>query len=82
MSPHRTQLRNRVANDAFWLHEVRELFNLYADPRETRNLIQSDTGMLEKLEAELEHYESTDTLPALDLRDEDRERLRALGYIQ
>lgn len=63
---------------------LRELFDLAADPEEHHNLASRRTAMTEKLAAMVGRKESErpqGVRPTQVLSDEDREKLRALGYI-
>jgi len=65
-----------------WYPESRELYDLRRDPGETRSLHESPPPILSELEAVLRanaHATKRDRAP---LTPEDRERLKALGYIQ
>ena len=68
-----------------WLdRDSTELFDLAADPGETRNLAGSGTALESELAGMLSLWEQAmggaPQLQALD--DETRERLRSLGYIE
>jgi len=61
-----------------------ELYDLVADPEETRNLYRSDATQLRSLKAHLDHWvrqEPSDTSPPPPSK-EDAEGLRALGYLE
>ena len=65
-----------------WFPESRELYDLRRDPGETRSLHESPPAILSELEAVLgenAHATKRDRAP---LTPEERERLKALGYIQ
>jgi len=62
-----------------------ELYDLGADPDETRNLYRSDHPQVAGLKAHLDGWLAADSLgsaAAAPLTDEDREALRKLGYIE
>ena len=65
---------------------TRELFDLYADPRETRNLVESLPGVARELAALLDDFErqypDSDRTSEFELDDATRKRLRALGYTE
>jgi len=62
-----------------------ELYNLKQDPREEKNLIQEEKQVAQEKRAKLEDIIQNATSPLIagkrDLTDEERERLRSLGYI-
>jgi arylsulfatase A-like enzyme len=61
-----------------------ELYDLANDPDETRNLYEPDHPEIAALQQHLTDWlagESTSAAPAGTLRDEDREALRKLGYV-
>jgi len=62
-----------------------ELYDLVKDPRETRNLADTRTDIVARLESRLVSRglaRSADPPAARELPEEDREALRALGYIE
>lgn len=62
---------------------VKELYHLPTDRREESNLISHGTKVPEGFDSLLEAQQRPDMgNEELDLNDEDRERLRSLGYIQ
>jgi arylsulfatase A-like enzyme len=65
--------------------EAWELYDLGADPDETRNLYRSDHPQLARLKPHLDAWLAVTSLaaaPAPPLTHEDREALRKLGYIE
>jgi arylsulfatase A-like enzyme/Tfp pilus assembly protein PilF len=59
-----------------------ELYDVSADPGETRNLVASRSAVVDRLQAELRTFPSADAFQARAAEDhETREALRALGYL-
>ena len=60
-----------------------ELYDLAADPGETQNLVEADPERAAALDAELDRRlaSARPVAPNLELADEGRERLEALGYV-
>jgi len=64
-----------------------ELYNLHADPGESRNLLEEETSLANRLRAQLETFQDRYTDPELasggqvQLSDQDLARFRSLGYV-
>jgi tetratricopeptide (TPR) repeat protein len=60
-----------------------ELYDLAADPGETRNLVAAEPERAASLDAELDRRlaSARPVVPNVELADEGRERLEALGYV-
>ena len=58
-----------------------ELYDLQADPHETRDLARERPEDVARLDAQLEARLPARQSVAVDLGEEDRERLRSLGYV-
>jgi arylsulfatase A-like enzyme/cytochrome c-type biogenesis protein CcmH/NrfG len=62
-----------------------ELYDLEEDPEETKNLVGARPEVVARLERELEglkkEFSSSRSLPIKELSPEEKEKLRALGYV-
>jgi len=62
-----------------------ELYDLEEDPEETKNLVGARPEVVARLERELEglkkEFSSSRSLPIKELTPEEKEKLRALGYV-
>lgn len=64
-----------------WADMSQELYDLSEDPRELRDLAETAPDMVKRLEAELDGQLRPADVP-IELTPAERERLRALGYVQ
>ena len=65
--------------------DTRELFDLSQDPGELTNLFEQNPQKGEELSSLIETWRKkyqTNRVPTQVLTDEDKERLKALGYVQ
>jgi arylsulfatase A-like enzyme len=62
--------------------DSRELYELKADPGELSNLMDTGSAIQQQLEQQLDEAIGQGVALDLELTDEERERLRSLGYVQ